>query len=615
MPLLPTARRWTVRACAALVPALVLASLLAPAGGEAASSTTVVSADIPSATSLTPGTCVTGQAGVTDFGIVLPDAKAATPTACTLTFGSSNDSSMLQVSQQDGAGVAMYRPFGTTLDTTYGAASSGYRIQNISGWDSASYGLVDPQGRAVAVGRSDGGSNFDATISRFTAAGALDATFGGGDGHLEFDTGSPEELTSTGLDSQGRIVAAGWTTSGGTDRDVLIVRSLPNGTFDPSFGASGKVVVDLFPAGDDQPAGDLAIRADGTIVIAASANNATRTGLISVTDTGLLNAGFAGGGKVSYDVYPGGSEYPNTGVVEQPDGTLLVGGEMAAAFGLMRYSATGTLDLTYGGGDGHVETIPGGLNASGRSMVRQPDGNVVMSGVHNWLGGNHMALVRFTAAGGIDATFATAGTLQLVVGTGVYDSAEHVELLPDGRIVASGDAAPANQDLAVLRLRANGTPDTTFSTTGWKTFDIAGAEQRAYGGGRLTIDGKLIFIGQHNTGTPDLLVARLDAVAVDDYLDDGSADWDTVATRDLFGACLNAVGGGGTAQWTTGGTCPTTDGASWRSVPPSPTKVAYATGPAAAVTASLTFGMRTLTTQPPGTYIAPIAFRVLAPNV
>lgn len=56
----------------------------------------------------------------------------------------------------------------------------------------------------------------------------------------------------------------------------------------------------------------------------------------------------------------------------------------------------------------------------------------------------------------------------------------------------------------------------------------------------------------------------------------------------------------------------------WNTIPAAATKIEYAhsagtTGTTGA-TASLRFGMRTSTSQPPGTYIAPITLDVLAPN-
>ncbi|MCW2920195.1 MAG: hypothetical protein JWL76_69 [Thermoleophilia bacterium] len=75
--------------------------------GQAASSGTVVSAVVPSATNLDAATCAAGTAGVTDLGSVLPGSPASSTGDCVVTFGSSNDSSTLRVSQSDSLGTAM----------------------------------------------------------------------------------------------------------------------------------------------------------------------------------------------------------------------------------------------------------------------------------------------------------------------------------------------------------------------------------------------------------------------------------------------------------------------------------------------------------------------------
>ncbi|MCW2925185.1 MAG: hypothetical protein JWM98_2589 [Thermoleophilia bacterium] len=102
--------RVRARRAAPVVAALVLlgASWFASLGG-AATSAVVVSMDVPSATQLTNGcTTAAGRA----FGTVLPGTGATTstaPAACRITFGSSNDTSSLRISQADGTGAAMGR--------------------------------------------------------------------------------------------------------------------------------------------------------------------------------------------------------------------------------------------------------------------------------------------------------------------------------------------------------------------------------------------------------------------------------------------------------------------------------------------------------------------------
>lgn len=116
---------------------------------------------------------------------------------------------------------------------------------------------------------------------------------------------------------------------------------------------------------------------------------------------------------------------------------------------------------------------------------------------------------------------------------------------------------------------------------------------------------------------------------VSDFADDGSADWDTVGSIDLFGACLRdadlgaAGGGGGWVEDTNAGSdCADGDADPWNAIPAaSPgakiaaTNVPDAEAGATDPVAHLRFGFRTLDNQPPGRYLAPITFQVVAPAV
>src|SRR5262245_44004614 len=70
------------------------------------------------------------------------------------------------------------------------------------------------------------------------AAGDLDLGFGvGGKWTVSFNAG--DVATAMAVDSQGRIVVAGYTAVAGGN-DFAIARLLSNGALDSSFGAGGK---------------------------------------------------------------------------------------------------------------------------------------------------------------------------------------------------------------------------------------------------------------------------------------------------------------------------------------------------------------------------------------
>ena len=127
-------------------------------------------------------------------------------------------------------------------------------------------------------------------------------------------------------------------------------------------------------------------------------------------------------------------------------------------------------------------------------------------------------------------------------------------------------------------------------------------------------DGKLVTAGYCDMGPAtgyDTCVAQYDKAGSVSQYTDAATDWDTPATR-LFGACLIGVTGA-TATWPTTAACPATDGAIWNAISPTAAQIAVANPLETAATAQLRFGLRTAPNQPPGTYIAPITFDVIAP--
>jgi hypothetical protein len=126
-------------------------------------------------------------------------------------------------------------------------------------------------------------------------------------------------------------------------------------------------------------------------------------------------------------------------------------------------------------------------------------------------------------------------------------------------------------------------------------------------------DGKIITSGSCGMSGSgyDMCLVSLAAGGSFQQHADGTNDWDQ--GTNMFGACLRSLSGG-TAGWTTNATCPSSDGAYWNDVPATPEKVAN-TATTGTITANFRFGLRTASNQPPGAYIAPITFDVIAPNV
>ncbi len=98
-------------------------------GADAATSSTVVGATVPSATNITSTGCAPNTVGVTDLGAVLPGSAVVSSADCVVSFGSSNDTANLRVAQGDRGGWAMVPA--TAAATTIGQWSlNGNRLDS-----------------------------------------------------------------------------------------------------------------------------------------------------------------------------------------------------------------------------------------------------------------------------------------------------------------------------------------------------------------------------------------------------------------------------------------------------------------------------------------------------
>jgi uncharacterized delta-60 repeat protein len=129
---------------------------------------------------------------------------------------------------------------------------------------------IQSDGKIVAAGYSDASGNYDFALARYNSNGTLDTTFNSS-GKVLTDlsgSGSGDFASGVAIQSDGKIVAAGFSDASGTPYDFALVRYNPNGTLDTTFNTTGKVLTDLSGAGSQDEASAVAIQSDGKIVAA-----------------------------------------------------------------------------------------------------------------------------------------------------------------------------------------------------------------------------------------------------------------------------------------------------------------------------------------------------------
>jgi uncharacterized delta-60 repeat protein len=135
---------------------------------------------------------------------------------------------------------------------------------------------VQSDGKIVVAGWSYNGSNEDFALVRYATDGSLDPSFGTG-GKVTTDFGGADDHGySVALQSDGKIVVAGFSVNYGIDNsNFALVRYATDGSLDPSFGTDGKVITDLGAAADQGRS--VALQSDGKIVMAGFSGNFSST--------------------------------------------------------------------------------------------------------------------------------------------------------------------------------------------------------------------------------------------------------------------------------------------------------------------------------------------------
>ena len=307
--------------------------------------------------------------------------------------------------------------------------------------------------------------------SESAAAGDLDPAFGG-DGIVTTEFGnSMESASDVAIQVDGRLVVVGDIGLDRRDSRVGVARYDLDGALDPTFGGGdGKVVTD-FTRRFDRGSG-VAIQDDGKIVVAGAAGK--RIGVARYTATGELDPTFGGDGKVTTDLTRD-RDYAWSVAIQETDDKIVVGGHAGGAggrFAVARYETDGTLDPTFGGGDGWVATDLTSRYDVADDLAIQADGKIVAAGTADYFGGGfdaRIALVRYNPNGTLDTGFSGDGRIKVGLGPG-FDGAFAVAVQPDDqRIVVAGQAG---HRLCVLRYDTAGVPDTTFSGNGVTVTDF-----------------------------------------------------------------------------------------------------------------------------------------------
>jgi len=386
-----------------------------------------------------------------------------------------------------------------------GKLTTGLLASSIAGGQSVA---VDSKGRTVVAGYAFNGSNNDFAITRYTASGALDTTFGN-EGIVTIAFGAYDDYAyGVAVDSLDRVVVAG-STNNGSDYDFAVARLTASGALDASFDGDGKQTIDF--GGDDEAYG-VAVDSLDRLVVAGSTKNGSGHDftVARLTAAGVLDTSFDGDGKQTIDF--GGDDKAYSVAVDSLDRvviagyTLVIGSKIELA--VARLTGAGALDASFDGDGKQIIAVGTSMEDVARAVAVDSLDRVVVAG-YTFNGSTYdVAVVRLTAVGALDSTFDGDG--KQTVAFGAFDGqANGVAVDSLDRVVVAGSTFDgSNYDIAVARLTAAGALDGSFDGDGKQTI-VFGANDEYANGVAVDSQGRVVVVGQTNLNGQVCAVARL----------------------------------------------------------------------------------------------------------
>lgn len=400
----------------------------------------------PDATFGTNGYAITNVSGTGDMGrsvLLLPDGK--------IILGGSAMAGAVQ-----SFGLVRYWPSGT-VDSTFG--TNGRALAAFDGYSFAYLVSIKRQqdGKIVAAGNTNSNTFL---LMRFTADGVVDSTFGANGRVVTTFTGKTASGNAMAIQADDKIVVAG-----NVGADIGVARYTANGALDATFGASGIRIVN-FDAAALETANAVLVQPNGQILV----GGATQTGptgqflLLRLTSTGNISTTFGNGGRIT--LMPRQTYNIIYGLTLQGDGKIVAVGLAKftqSAFGIARFSKTGQPDSSFGT-NGIVVHQFTTTNEEARDVAVQADGKLVVAGNINDLGSLQAAMVRLKSEGGVDSTFDYDGEVRSGQNNGSF--AYSIAIQPDAKIVLGGYnyKAPTGNDFEVFRFNSPSVLPVTFTS-------------------------------------------------------------------------------------------------------------------------------------------------------
>jgi uncharacterized delta-60 repeat protein len=359
------------------------------------------------------------------------------------------------------------------LDTTFG--ESGIVRTDINNSTFVMSVKINGDGKILAVGYSENENDEDFAVSLYNPEGILDTTFGK-NGIVNTPIGNSEDRANSAvIQDDGKIIAAGNSNNGSND-DFAIARYNMNGTLDSTFGTNGIVIT---PIGTSDDAALSVISQKDKKIIAAGYSDKAKYRVFAIVRyniDGTLDKTFGENGIVTTPV--GTSDDVAYSSTLQTDGKIVVAGysyypsKYDDDYKMVRLNPDGTLDNSFG--KNGIITSAKTSNEEFNSVAIQKDGKIVTAGYLDSGDNALFAITRFNPDGTLDNTFGTDGIATKHFDTSSDDYAKSIKVQSNGKIVVAGYTIHNifKSAFAIARYNPNGSLDNTFGENGINTLHI-----------------------------------------------------------------------------------------------------------------------------------------------
>jgi uncharacterized delta-60 repeat protein len=354
-----------------------------------------------------------------------------------------------------------------------------------------------------------GGFNLNAVIGRINSDGSLDETFGT-DGWFIYDhAGEADYIYDLVVLPNDQIVACGAVSVTAPDTDILVVKLDADGIPLPSFGGGDGMVIYPVSAGEDY-ARDIKVLSDDHILLAGVSFIPNlmigRTLLMKLLPNGSPDNSFGNGGSVITAFGDNSGEFYALDLDE--DGNIYGAGAELIGFSevmlVQSFLPDGSANTSFSSGGIYTA----GVSSNAYSAV-WTDNHLVVGGKYNGGGGFEVYLLALSELGVPDADFGTDGQVFL----NMTEQDVCLDLTADdlGRILIAGTTAPngwQTGDFLCMRFLPDGTTDIGFADNGVfsETGGIAWDDANAL---CIQEDGKILLAGFTAGMNNDMLIMRL----------------------------------------------------------------------------------------------------------